>query len=95
MTQVAQRHDVTRQQIDAWRQDLKKKGLLSAFPKALFVPVELGRPMGLAVPHVGARAEAPSVAQVELQLVNGRDLRFKQGVDGTTLMQLNRAVDAA
>jgi len=28
VTQVAQRHDVTRQQIYAWRHDLKKKGFL-------------------------------------------------------------------
>jgi transposase len=29
VTQVAQRHEVTRQQIYAWRHDLKKKGLWS------------------------------------------------------------------
>jgi transposase len=27
VTQVAQRHDATRQQLYAWRHDLKKKGL--------------------------------------------------------------------
>lgn len=96
VTQVAQRHDVTRQQIYAWRHDLKKKGLLSAFPEALFLPVELDRPMGLAVPPGGGiRAEVPRVAQIELQLANGRCLRFDQGVDAATLMQLIRAVEAA
>ncbi|WP_216333638.1 transposase [Rhizobium sp. X9] len=30
VTQVAQRHAVTRQQIYAWRHELKRKGLLSA-----------------------------------------------------------------
>ena len=29
VTQVAQRHEVTRQQLYAWRHELKKKGLLS------------------------------------------------------------------
>ena len=29
VTQVAQRHDVTRQQINAWRHELKQKGLWS------------------------------------------------------------------
>ncbi|WP_431356782.1 hypothetical protein, partial [Paracoccus marinaquae] len=29
MTQVAQRHEVTRQQIYAWRHELKRKGLWS------------------------------------------------------------------
>ena len=95
VTQVAQRHDVTRQQIYAWRHDLKKKGLLSAFPETLFLPVELDRPMDLAAPPGGIRAEAPRFAQIEVQLVNGRSLRFDQGVDATTLMQLIQAVEAA
>lgn len=36
-TQVAQRHEVTRQQIYAWRHDLNKKGLWSPDAGALFV----------------------------------------------------------
>ena len=35
VTQVAQRHEVSRQQIYAWRHELKKKGLLSVRPEAL------------------------------------------------------------
>nr|WP_246663389.1 transposase [Rhizobium sp. WL3] len=35
ITEVAQRHDVTRQQIYTWRRELKKKGLLSASSNAL------------------------------------------------------------
>ena len=35
VTQVAQRHEVTRQQIYAWRHDLKKKGLWSPDAGAL------------------------------------------------------------
>lgn len=50
VTQVAQRHDVTRQQIYAWRHELKKKGLLSALPEALFLPVEFDRPVELTIP---------------------------------------------
>ena len=95
VTLVAQRHDVTRPQIYAWRHDLKKKGLLSAFPEALFLPVELDRPMGSAVPPGDIHAEVPRVAQIELQLAHGRCLRFDQGVDAATLMQLIRAVEAA
>lgn len=34
VTQVAQRHDVTRQQIYAWRHQLKKKGVVSASPES-------------------------------------------------------------
>lgn len=43
VTQVAQRHDITRQQIYTWRHELRKKGLLSAACDTLFLPVELDR----------------------------------------------------
>jgi transposase len=95
VTQVAQRHEVTRQQIYAWRHLLKKKGLLSALPEALFLPVELDGPMELAMPTAVTQVEAESSAQIELQLANGRCLRFDQGVDAGTLTQLIRAVEAA
>ncbi|WP_190305595.1 transposase [Roseicitreum antarcticum] len=36
VTQVAQRHEVTRQQIYAWRSELKRKGLWSPDAGALF-----------------------------------------------------------
>ncbi|MBU9698973.1 transposase [Rhodobacteraceae bacterium HSP-20] len=49
VTQVAQQHDVTRQQIYAWRHEQKKKGLLSAFPEALFLPAESDRQAALSV----------------------------------------------
>ena len=39
VTQVAQRHEVTRQQIYAWRHELKQKGLWSPDTGALFLPV--------------------------------------------------------
>ncbi len=95
VTQVAQRHDVTRQQIYTWRHELKKKGLLSALPEALFLPVELDGPMELAMPLRGIHAEVPRVVQIELQLANGRCLRFDQSVDAARLTQLIRAVEAA
>ena len=38
VTQVAHRHDVTRQQIYAWRHELKRKGLWSPDAGALFPP---------------------------------------------------------
>ena len=95
VTQVAQRHDVTRQQIYAWRHELKKKGLLSALPEALFLPVDLDRPMELAMPAVASEVEAARPAQIELQLGNGRCLRFDPALDAVTLTQLIRAVEAA
>ncbi|MDK3075744.1 transposase [Sedimentitalea sp. JM2-8] len=38
VTQVEQRHEVTRQQIYAWRHELKRKGLWSPDAGALFLP---------------------------------------------------------
>ena len=95
VTRVAQRHDVTRQQIYAWRHELKKKGLLSACPEALFLPVELDRNTELAVPTSVTCTEALRPAQIELQLANGRCLRFEPSLDATTLTQVIRAVEAA
>ena len=93
--QVAQRHDVTRQQIYAWRHELKKKGLLSALPEALFLPVEFDSPVELGMPTVSSEVEAARPAQIELQLGNGPCLRFDPALDAVTLTQLIRAVEAA
>ena len=95
VTQVAQRHEVTRQQIYAWRHELKKKGLLSALPEALFLSVDLDRPMGLAMPPAMMCADAPRPAQIELQLANGRCLRFDPMLEMARLTQLIRAVEVA
>lgn len=95
VTQVAQRHDVTRQQIYAWRHKLKKKGLLSALPEALFLPVEFDRPMELAMPTTATCADAPRSVQIELQLASGRCLRFDPALDAITLTRVIRAVEAA
>jgi transposase len=95
VTQVAQQHDVTRQQIYAWRHELKKKGLLTALPEALFLPVELERPLELTGLATASHVEAARPAQVELQLANGRVLRFDPVLDVVTLTQVIRAVEAA
>ena len=95
VTQVAQRHDVTRQKIYAWRHDLKKKGLLSPLPEALFLPFELGRHPELSVPMAVTDTEAPRPARIELQLASDRCLRFDPGLDMATLTQLIRAVEGA
>lgn len=95
VTQVAQRHDVTRQQIYAWRHELKKKGLLSALPEALFLPMDLDRPMELAMPTTATCADAPRPVQIDLQLASGRCLRFDPALDAITLTRVIRAVEAA
>ena len=78
---VAQRHDVTRQQIYAWRHELKKKGLLSALPEALFLPVEFDRPMELAMPTTATCADAPRSVQI-LSLIHILDVYKRQVLAG-------------
>lgn len=90
VTQVAQRHEITRSQIYGWRRDLKKKGLWSPDRGAVFLPVDFA-----ACPEP-ASSHAPSrPVPVELRLSNGRCLRFDSGIDGEALTRLIRSVDAA
>ena len=44
VTQVARRHDLRRQQIYAWRHDLRKRGLCAPEGAMLFLPVDLSVP---------------------------------------------------
>lgn len=93
VTQISQRHDVTRQQIYGWRSELKRKGLLAVPEPSCFVPVEMsGLPNELLAPEGFAVVE-PML--VELLLCHGRRLRFDSGMDGSILTQLIQAVEAA
>jgi transposase len=94
VTQVAQRHEVTRQQIYKWRHELKKKGLWSPDIGALFFPLDMPVTSGVPVAQPPT-AEAPPAIAVELRLRGGRSLHFDSTVDPATLISLIRAVDAA
>ncbi|WP_185958771.1 IS66-like element accessory protein TnpA [Paracoccus laeviglucosivorans] len=94
VTQVAQRHDVTRQQIYAWRHDLKKKGRLFPTADALFLPITAPEAMEARLPAAAASPTAPD-QQVELVLANGRCLRFAPDLEATVLVRLIRMVEAA
>ena len=96
VTQVAQRHEVTRQQIYAWRHELKRKGLWSPAAGALFFPAGMVPEMGLAiVERPTATAAVGPATWVELRLAKGRVLRFESSIDDAALSRLIRAVDAA
>ena len=88
VTQVAQRHEIKRQQIYAWRHDLKRKGLWSPDAGALFFPVDL--PVAQA-----PVAELPPPVAVELRLRGGRSLHFESTIAPATLTALIRAVEGA
>lgn len=94
VTQVAQRHEVTRQQIYAWRHDLKKKGLWSPDAGALFYPLDMPVAAGVPTAHDTVAETSPPVG-VELRLRGGRSLHFESTIDPAALSLLIRAVDAA
>ena len=90
VTQVAQRHEVTRQQIYVWRHELKRKGLWSPDAGALFLPVDAPSISDLPV----MTNPAPAV-WIELRLTKGRVLRFESDISEAALTRLIRAVDGA
>lgn len=92
VTEVAQRHDVTRQQIYTWRRELRRKGLLLPSTGPVFLPVD----MPVARSPSGMRKDADGLsAMVELHLCCGRSLRFDGDIDTSILTRLIRAVEAA
>lgn len=94
VTQVAQRHDISRQQVYIWRRELKRKGLLFETDPARFIPVELS-----AIPEDGKPKGSGDIggssSLIELDLCHGRRLRFDCGLEGSVLTGLVRAVEAA
>lgn len=92
VTQVAQHHDLRRQQIYAWRHDLKKQGLLSSASEARFLPVELSQMAPN--PAESCSPDAWS-GQIEVVLRNGRSLRVDAHLDAVALTRLIQTVEAA
>jgi transposase len=94
VTQVAQRHEIRRQQIYAWRHDLKKKGLWSPNAGVLFYPLDMPVMAEVPAAQPTVAGALPPVA-VELRLRGGRSLHFESTIDPTALSVLIRAVDGA
>ncbi|KQW61011.1 transposase [Ensifer sp. Root127] len=92
VTEVAHRHDVSRQQIYAWRHELKKKGLSPPTADTVFLPVDMSAMDDAPLVREDV-ARAPAL--IELRLNDGRSLRFDSGVDAAVLTRLIRAVEAA
>ena len=94
VTQVAQRHEIRRQQIYAWRHDLKKKGLWSPDAGALFYPLDV--PVAAAALVAQATVVEPSKpTAVEVRLRGGRCLHFDSAIDPGALTGLIRAIEIA
>lgn len=90
VTQVAHRHDVTRQQIYSWRRELRLKGVLSGPKGAVFVPVDLA--VARAAPPIDRTC---AVSMIEVQLCGGRCLRIPADIDAALLTRLIQVVEAA
>jgi len=94
VTQVAQRHDLKRQQVYAWRHELKSKGLLSPAAETLFLPVEFLETGPCQRTHSCA-PNAVGEDRVEVVLRNGRSLRVVADVNVAALVRLMNAVEAS
>ena len=91
VTQLAHHHEITRQQIYAWRHELKKKRLLPALGGMAFLPVDLS-----SLENGSAGMEIPAApALVEVRLRNGRSLHFDVTLDGAILARLIQVVETA
>jgi len=89
---VAQHHEITRQQIYAWRHPLKRNGLWPVGDGAVFLLLDL-----LQAPE----AEVPSDLKefgsslVEISMTKGRQLRGPSPLDDARLARLIRVVEMA
>jgi transposase len=91
VTEVARRHDVTRQHIYQWRREMRAKVLQLATDTPMFLPVELASsPDGL--PAIAGDCDAMEITVV---LRNDRQLRCREGVADATLARLVRVLEAA
>lgn len=89
VTEVARRHDVTRQHIYQWRRQLKHKGLW---------PVPEGMAfLALDAPELplASEPEPATSAPAEIGFANGRTLRCPPGMAEADIVRLIRLVETA
>jgi transposase len=90
VSDVARRHDITRQHIYQWRSALRS-GRLGDGGDAGFLPVELVAAGGVVL----SEGSGGSDFQLEVLLSNGRCLRMPGSVSTVQLARLIRAVEGA
>lgn len=90
LSDVARRHDVTRQHLYQWRRELRAKGLMSSEGHGHFVPAEL---FGLPEPVPPARTG--DGAEISVHLRSGHQLRCRETICDHLLVRLVRALEAA
>lgn len=99
VSDVARRHEVTRQQIYSWRQDLKRHGALRPDDRPVFLPI--GPPPALPTPIepeamvLMSNPVPVATSGIEIVLCNGRRLCVAGDIDDAALARLIRVVEAA
>ena len=92
VSEVARRHDISRQHVYQWRRELRACGLRRSAP-AVFLPVELA---GDAPASDGAAEPAATSGQrIEIGLRNGRTLRVAADLPEAVLARLIRIAETA
>ena len=89
VTDVARRHDVTRQHIYQWRRQMKVKRLWPDPEGATFLALDAPEL------SVASRLESSNIAPAEIGFANGRVLRCPPGMSEAEIIQLIRLVEAA
>ena len=89
MTEVAERHDVTRQHIYQWRRQLKEKGVWPEVEGVAFLALDGPEQPVMSLP--GSTGSSP----VEICFANGRSLRCPSGMTDAEIIQLIRLVETA
>ncbi len=93
VSDVARRHDVTRQHLYQWRQELRRKPLTARAHPSL-VPVEVCDDQGSGVAAPAIRCDADH-QRIEILLGNGRTLRASIELSDAELVRLIRLAEAA
>jgi len=93
VSDVARRHDITRQHLYQWRRALKRKGLWPTDAPARFVEV----PTTEALPATTAPPEADEaiVPEVRIVLRSGRELHCGADLDDAALRRLLHVLETA
>ena len=93
VSDVARRHDVTRQHLYQWRQELRRRqACVMAHPSLVPVEVSDDHGSGSAAPAIRCHADHQ---RIEILLCNGRTLRASIELSDAELARLIRLAEAA
>ena len=90
LSDVARRHDVTRQHLYHWRRELRAKGRLDVERRDAFVPVEM---FGMSEPLTPAAHSG--AAEISVHLRSGHQVRCRETIPDHILARLVRVLEAA